>query len=88
LNAIESAAFVLSLDDEPYIYDLKSSPEEYGTYGKQLLVGNGHNRWYDKSFNLCVSSNGRAGIHHDHSWGDGSFTSHFFQSCLIDDYNW
>jgi carnitine O-palmitoyltransferase 1, liver isoform len=59
LNAIESAAFVLSLDDEPYIYDLKSSPEEYGTYGKQLLVGNGHNRWYDKSFNLCVSSNGR-----------------------------
>jgi carnitine O-palmitoyltransferase 1, liver isoform len=59
LNAIESAAFVLSLDDEPYIYDLKSSPEEYGKYGKQLLVGNGHNRWFDKSFNLCVSSNGR-----------------------------
>lgn len=59
LDAIESAAFVLSLDDEPYIYDLDSSPKDYGHYGKQLLVGNGHNRWFDKSFSLCVGNNGR-----------------------------
>ena len=59
LEAIEKAAFVLSLDEEPYIYNLDSSATEYGHYGKQLLVGNGHNRWFDKSFNLCVGSNGR-----------------------------
>ncbi|KAG5684907.1 hypothetical protein PVAND_014117 [Polypedilum vanderplanki] len=87
LEAIESAAFIIALDDEPYIFDLKSSPEEYGHYGKQLLVGNGHNRWFDKSFNLCVGSNGRVGLLNEHTYGDGSVAAHFFEECLIDDYH-
>lgn len=45
LNQIENAAFVLALDEELYIYDLSSSSLEYGKYGKQLLVGNGYNRY-------------------------------------------
>jgi carnitine O-palmitoyltransferase 1 len=63
LDSIESAAFVLALDDEPYLYDLNTSKQEYGKYGMQLLVGNGHNRWFDKSFNLCVGSNGKVSCH-------------------------
>lgn len=59
LEVIESAAFVLVLDEEPFMYDLKSSPKEYGRYGQQLLHGNGRNRWFDKSFNFCVGTNGK-----------------------------
>lgn len=44
LDIIESSAFVLALDEEDYIFDLSSTPEEYGKYGKILLVGNGYNR--------------------------------------------
>lgn len=59
LDLIESAAFVVSLDDEPFVFEYDSSPEEYGYYGRQLLHGNGKNRWFDKSFNLCVGTNGK-----------------------------
>lgn len=59
LEIVESAAFVLVLDEEPYNFSLKSSPSEYGFYGRQLLHGKGYDRWFDKSFNLCVGSNGR-----------------------------
>lgn len=59
LHDIESAAFVMVLDEEPFEYDLNSSPYEYGAYGRQLLHGKGHDRWFDKSFNFCVGSNGK-----------------------------
>lgn len=45
LDQIENAAFVLALDEECYNFDLSSSSLEYGNYGKQLLVGNGFNRY-------------------------------------------
>lgn len=86
LDLIENAAFIVSLDEESFVYDLDSSPTEFGKYGKQLLVGNGYNRWFDKSFNLCVAANGKAGLHADHSWGDGNVSSNFFQECVIDDF--
>lgn len=86
LDEIQNAAFVISLDDEPFIFDLNSSQLEYGNYGKQLLVGNGINRWFDKSFNLCVGKNGKAGLHADHTWGEANISSNFFQECVIDDY--
>lgn len=63
LRDIESAAFVLVLDEEPFKFDLKSSPTEYGFYGRQLLHGKGYDRWFDKSFNLCVGTNGKVRFH-------------------------
>lgn len=67
LHAIESAAFILSLDDEPYESDIyKDADLDY--FGKAMLHGNGHNRWFDKSFNLCVGTNGRIGFNAEHSW--------------------
>lgn len=63
LLEVESAAFFLSLDDEPYLFSVKSSPAEYGMYAKQLLHGRGNNRWFDKSFTLCVATNGKVSFH-------------------------
>jgi len=31
-------------------------------YGRILLHGNGCNRWFDKSFTLCVGTNGRVSV--------------------------
>lgn len=67
LNAIESAAFVLSLDEVPFEFDL-NKPELLDNFGKTLLHGNGYNRWFDKSFTVCVGTNGRVGFNAEHTW--------------------
>ena len=59
LHTIESAAFFLVLEDESFEYGLEATPKEYGYYGQQLLHGKGNDRWFDKSFNICVGKNGR-----------------------------
>lgn len=61
LFTVESAAFVLSLDDEPLEFE-PSKPEKLDQFGRKLLHGNGCDRWFDKSFTLCVASNGRVSI--------------------------
>lgn len=40
----------------------QSDPSKLDKYGKILLHGNGCNRWFDKSFTLCIGSNGRVNI--------------------------
>lgn len=59
LFEVESAAFFVTLDEEPYIYSLKSSPTEFGIYARKLLHGSGNNRWFDKTLNLSVATNGK-----------------------------
>lgn len=34
-------------------------PEKLDQYGRILLHGTGHDRWFDKSFTLCIGNNGR-----------------------------
>lgn len=58
LRTIESAAFVLSLDVEPFEFDL-SEPKKLDRFGTILLHGKGCDRWFDKSFTVCVGTNGR-----------------------------
>lgn len=67
LHAVESSAFVLSLDDEPYETDIYKGAE-LDSFGKAMLHGNGHNRWFDKSFTVCIGTNGRVGFNAEHSW--------------------
>ncbi len=55
LAAIESALFVLCLDDA--VPDLSVS----------AFVGDGRNRWFDKSFNYIVWKNGRVGLNCEHA---------------------
>ncbi|XP_053986791.1 carnitine O-palmitoyltransferase 1, liver isoform isoform X1 [Hylaeus volcanicus] len=81
LDLIEKSAFVLVLDDEPYIYD-PANPEKLDQYGRILLHGNGYNRWFDKSFTLCVGSNGRIGFNAEHSWADAAVMSHLWEYML------
>lgn len=45
------------LDDREYGYDEKVS-SKLDEYGRVLLHGKGYDRWFDKSFNLCFSTNG------------------------------
>lgn len=37
----------------------------------QYLCNNAMNRWFDKSFNMIMLSDGTLGLHCEHSWGDG-----------------
>jgi len=85
LDTIESAAFVLALDDEPYGISFDSEPEMLDVYAKALLHGSGSNRWFDKSFTVCVSSNGRFGMNAEHSWGDAVVSVHVFEEFIYDD---
>uniref|UniRef100_A0A336M930 carnitine O-palmitoyltransferase n=1 Tax=Culicoides sonorensis TaxID=179676 RepID=A0A336M930_CULSO len=78
LYSIESAAFVLSLDEEPYEFEL-DHPEKLDHYGKILLHGNGHNRWFDKSFTVCVGTNGRVGFNAEHTWSDAPVMGHLWE---------
>ncbi|XP_076640143.1 carnitine O-palmitoyltransferase whd isoform X1 [Colletes latitarsis] len=78
LDLIEKAAFVVVLDDIPYIYDPKD-PEKLDQYGRILLHGKGYDRWFDKSFTLCIGSNGRTGFNAEHSWADAAVMSHLWE---------
>lgn len=61
LDLIEKSAFVVALDDIPYEYD-RAHPEKLDQYGRILLHGKGHDRWFDKSFTLCFGTNGRVSL--------------------------
>uniref|UniRef100_A0A6P7GLT9 carnitine O-palmitoyltransferase n=1 Tax=Diabrotica virgifera virgifera TaxID=50390 RepID=A0A6P7GLT9_DIAVI len=78
LDLIEKAAFVVTLDDFPYIYDPKD-PSQLDKYGRALLHGKGYDRWFDKSFTLCVGSNGRIGFNAEHSWADAAVMAHLWE---------
>lgn len=67
LHAIESAAFIVSLDHEAYETDIFKGAD-LDRFGKAMLHGNGHNRWFDKSFTICVGTNARIGFNAEHSW--------------------
>ncbi|XP_017757993.1 PREDICTED: carnitine O-palmitoyltransferase 1, liver isoform isoform X2 [Eufriesea mexicana] len=69
LDLIEKAAFVVALDDVPYVYDAED-PDKLDQYGRILLHGKGYDRWFDKSFTLCIGNNGRTGFNAEHSWAD------------------
>ncbi|KAG9303461.1 hypothetical protein G9A89_013788 [Geosiphon pyriformis] len=63
LQKIESAAFALCLDD--------TSPVTRDEISKACWVGNGRNRFNDKSLQFIVFENGKAGFMGEHSSMDG-----------------
>ncbi|XP_039309845.1 carnitine O-palmitoyltransferase 1, muscle isoform isoform X1 [Solenopsis invicta] len=85
LDIIEKAAFVVALDDVPYEYDPKH-PEKLDNYGRILLHGKGHDRWFDKSFTLCIGSNGRIGFNAEHSWADAAVMSHLWEYIVCSEF--
>lgn len=85
LDIIEKAAFVLILEDEEFQFDPKD-PSKLDSFGQLLLHGKGYDRWYDKSFNLVVSRNGRVGFNGEHSWADAPILAHLWEFCLAKDF--
>lgn len=85
LETIEKAAFVLILDDKDFEFDEKD-PSKLDNFGRVLLHGQGHDRWFDKSFCLIVGRNGRAGLNTEHSWADAPIIAHLWEFVLANDF--
>ncbi|KAI1119404.1 acyltransferase ChoActase/COT/CPT [Nemania sp. NC0429] len=66
LEAIESAAFVVCLDD--------AAPVTLEERAHQYWHGDGQNRWFDKPLQFIVNDNGTSGFMGEHSMMDGTPT--------------
>ncbi|KAG0188318.1 hypothetical protein DFQ28_005115 [Apophysomyces sp. BC1034] len=80
LNTIETGLFAVALDDHNGGADLASRTRTIFC-GHQGL-GNGHNRWYDKSYTLIVENNGKCGVSGEHSPVDALTVSYLFDHML------
>lgn len=78
LQTIDQAAFVLILDDEEQNYDENDS-EKLDRWAHSMMHGKGYDRWFDKTFTLVITKNGRSGINGEHSWADGPVTGHLME---------
>lgn len=63
LSMIDSALFAVSLENQDVVTNDDLS--------ECFLYGNGSNRWFDKSFQLIITKNGKASVNFEHAWGDG-----------------
>lgn len=59
LDVIESAAIFLVLHDKPFEYDSDTKSNKMDYYASQSMYGGINDRWFDKSFQLIVGTNGR-----------------------------
>lgn len=84
LHTVETAAFIVSLDEEAYETDIYKGAE-LDHFGKAMLHGNGHDRWFDKSFTLCIGSNARIGFNAEHSWGDAAIMAHIWEFIVMEE---
>ncbi|PTD12093.1 Carnitine O-acetyltransferase, mitochondrial [Fusarium culmorum] len=64
LQAIESASFVVCLDD--------AAPVTLEERAHQYWHGDGANRWYDKPLQFIINDNGTSGFMGEHSMMDGT----------------
>lgn len=84
LHAIESSAFVLSLDDQPLEYS-ETDHTKLDNFGRRLLHGKGYDRWFDKCFTVCVGSNCKVGFNAEHTWADAPVMGHLWEYIIGDD---
>ncbi|KAI0841829.1 acyltransferase ChoActase/COT/CPT [Hypoxylon sp. FL0890] len=66
IEAIESASFVVCLDD--------AAPVTLEQRAHQYWHGDGQNRWYDKPLQFIINDNGTSGFLGEHSMMDGTPT--------------
>ncbi|XP_068459142.1 carnitine O-palmitoyltransferase 1, liver isoform isoform X2 [Clinocottus analis] len=82
LDAIEKAAFFVTLDDTEQRYEEDNPVKSLDSYAKSLLHGKCYDRWFDKSFNLIVFKNGTMGLNAEHSWADAPIIGHLWEHVL------
>lgn len=85
LTAIEKAAFVLCLDEEEYNI-VPNEGRKIDGLGCAMLHGSGFNRWFDKSFNVIITKDAKAGMNIEHSWADAPISAHMWEHAIIDDH--
>ena len=73
-NKLQSAAFSVSLDEH--------SPITLEECAETFLYGNVSNRWFDKSEQLIVCANGKAGMNNEHSMMDGTINTRLCDAIL------
>ncbi|KAF2160819.1 hypothetical protein M409DRAFT_59612 [Zasmidium cellare ATCC 36951] len=66
IEAIESASFVVCLDD--------ATPITLHERSHQYWHGDGSNRWFDKPLQMIINDNGTSGFNGEHSMMDGTPT--------------
>ena len=54
-------------------------------YGRMMLHGKCSDRWFDKSFQLIIGSNGKMGLNGEHSWADAPVVAHFWEYLIAKD---
>nr|XP_060625877.1 carnitine O-palmitoyltransferase 1, liver isoform isoform X1 [Anolis sagrei ordinatus] len=85
LDAIEKAAFFVTLDDTAQGYREEDPVATMDTYAKSLLHGKCYDRWFDKSFTLIVFKNGKMGLNTEHSWADAPIVGHLWENVMFSD---
>ncbi|XP_070788426.1 carnitine O-palmitoyltransferase 1, liver isoform isoform X1 [Pituophis catenifer annectens] len=85
LDAIEKAAFFVTLDDTVQGYREEDPVKSMDAYAKALLHGKCYDRWFDKSFNLIVFRNGKMGLNSEHSWADAPIVGHLWENVMFSD---
>lgn len=79
---IESSFFAVALDDYSNGADMGGRTKM--AFCGNLGIGNGHNRWYDKSITVLVESNGQCVYTGEHSPADALLVSYVFDHMLIE----
>ncbi|KAM9783830.1 carnitine O-palmitoyltransferase 1, liver isoform isoform X1 [Syngnathus typhle] len=85
LDAIEKAAFFVTLDDEEQGMRGNDPAGNLDRYAKSLLHGKCYDRWYDKSFSVVIYQNGKNGLNAEHSWADAPTVAHLWEFTLATD---
>lgn len=85
LDAIERAAFFVTLDDEEQGMKGDDPAGNLDRYAKSLLHGKCYDRWFDKSFSIVIYKNGKSGLNAEHSWADAPTVAHLWEFTLATD---
>lgn len=85
LEAIEKAAFFVTLDDTEQGFRKEDPTASLDNYAKSLLHGKCYDRWFDKSLSFIIFKNGKVGLNAEHSWADAPIIGHLWEYLLATD---
>ncbi|NXK47037.1 CPT1A palmitoyltransferase, partial [Chauna torquata] len=86
LDAVEKAAFFVTLDDVEQGYRKDDPARSLDAYAKSLIHGRCYDRWFDKTFTLIVFKNGKMGLNAEHSWADAPIVGHLWENVMATEY--
>ncbi|CCD67073.1 Choline/carnitine acyltransferase domain-containing protein [Caenorhabditis elegans] len=79
LEVIETSQYVISMDTAKWGVE---TSDKMSVYMKDMLAGDGTNRWFDKTMNYAICANGRGGATGEHSPADGAEMDHVCENFL------